>query len=265
MRLLAPLMVTLVATWWLVGCGGAEEKAVEKAEREAGVEEAAPPEEEIEGENFIQGSGNVTRESREVSGFTEVALNGIGTLTIRRTASESLTIEAEDNIIPRLTTEVENGRLTIGVEPNTNIQTTEPINYELTVRDLSTLQMLGAGNIDARSISTDNLEIANSGSGEINLANIDTGSLKLTSGGSGEVKTAGRTGSQDVEVLGSGDYQGEDLKSEEARVDVRGSGEAFLNVSDSLDVRIIGSGSVEYVGDPTISQEILGAGELRRR
>jgi hypothetical protein len=246
MKLFAMLVVTLVAAWLLAGCGADLQNIASDMDT-------------------VEGSGNVIREPREVSGFTEVALTGIGNLTIRHTGSESLTIEAEDNIIPELTTEVENGRLTLGVEPNTDLRPTEPINYELTVKDLNALQTLGAGEIDASSINTDNLEIASSGSGEISVANVEANNLKVTSAGSGEVKTAGRVDSQAVDISGSGRYQAEDLESQEAKVDVEGAGEATVNVTDKLDVSITGSGSVEYVGDPTISQEVRGSGELRRR
>lgn len=60
-----------------------------------------------------QGSGNVTNETRDVSSFSEVALHGTGNLTIKQTGSESLTIEAEDNVLPHIQTDVKNNRLTI--------------------------------------------------------------------------------------------------------------------------------------------------------
>ncbi len=246
MKRSAMLVVTLVAAWLLAGCGA----DLQNIDSDM---------------NTVEGSGNVIRESREVSGFTEVALTGIGNLTIRQTGSESLTIEAEDNIIPELTTEVENGRLTLGVEPDTDLRPTEPINYELTVKDLNALQTLGAGEISAANVEAANLEIASSGSGETSVANVEANNLKVTSSGSGEVETAGRVDSQAVDISGSGRYQAEDLESQEAKVDVNGAGEATVNVTDKLNVRITGSGSVEYVGDPTISQQILGSGELRRR
>jgi hypothetical protein len=247
MKLSTMLMVTLLTAWLLASCGTAEERSV------------------FGGTDIVQGSGNVIRESREVSGFTGVALTGSGNLTIRQTGSESLTIEAEDNIIPKLTTEVANGRLTLGVEPNTDLRSTKPINYELTVKDLNALQTLGAGQIDASSINTDNIGITNNGSGEISVANVEANNLKVTSGGSGAVKMAGKVDSQVVDISGSGRYQAEDLESQEAKVDIKGSAKATVNVIDKLDARISGSGSIEYVGDPTISQEVRGSGELRRR
>ena len=59
----------------------------------------------------VRGSGNVAEEDRAVSGFTGVALAGIGELTIEVGERESLRIEAEDNLMPYLEAEVRNGML----------------------------------------------------------------------------------------------------------------------------------------------------------
>ena len=263
-KLLSTLVVMLLAACLLADCGAAKEKPIERT-KQYGEDEEVGLKNIFGGTNILQGSGNVTTESREVSGFTEVALAGSGNLTIRQTGSDSLSIEAEDNIIPKLTSEVANGRLTLGVEPNTNLWPTKPINYELTVKDLNAIQSLGSGGIYMNSINTDVLGITNNGSGEINLANVEANNLRVASGGSGAVKTAGKVGSQVVGILGSGHYQAEDLQSQEAKVDIKGSAEATVNVTERLDARITGSGSIEYVGNPTISQQVRGSGELRRR
>lgn len=188
-------------------------------------------------------SGNVTSETRDVSGFTEVAFNGTGNLAIRQTGSESLTIEAEDNILPRLKTEVRNNHLTI--EPNTNIQPMETINYELTVKDLRALEVDGAGSIDASDIKTD--------------------SLQVTTGGAGNISMTGEADSQDVDISGAGSYRAENLESKRAKIDLSGAGHAVVKVSDALEANISGLGSVEYIGNPTVSQNITGFGNITAR
>ncbi len=187
-------------------------------------------------------SGNVTSETRDVSGFDEVELRGIGNLSIRQTGSESLSVEAEEDVLPKIRTEVVNNRLIIGPEPNTNIQTTEPINYELTVKDLHALEASGSGGINAQDIDTDNLGVSISGSGAVEIS--------------------GRADSQQVGISGSGTYRAEDLRSEEAKITVDGSGSAIVNVSEALDAKVSGSGSVEYIGNPTVEKDVSGAGSV---
>ncbi len=51
----------------------------------------------------IQGSGDVITESRDVSGFDSVSLTGIGRVIITQGDKESLTIEADDNLLEYIT------------------------------------------------------------------------------------------------------------------------------------------------------------------
>ena len=190
-------------------------------------------------------SSSVTSESREVSGFDEVELKGSGNLSIEQAESESLTVEAEEDVLPKIRTEVKNNRLIIGPKPSTSINTTEPINYELTIKDLSALEVSGSGDVEGEDISTDELAV--------------------TMGGTGDVEMSGEADSQEVEISGSGDYRAEDLKTKEAKINVGGSGSAIVNASDELEAGVSGSGSVEYVGDPAIRQDVSGAGEVRKQ
>ena len=194
--------------------------------------------------NIDEELSNVTSESRNVSGFEEVELQGVGSLSIQQTGTESLTVEAEEEVLPKIRTEVENNRLIIGPEPNTSIQTTQPINYKLTVKDLKALKVSGSGNVNAEDISTDELAVILSGAGN--------------------VKIGGETDSQEINISGSGSYQAEDLESKEVKVDVGGSGSTVVNVSDELNAEVSGIGTVEYIGDPTVNQDVSGVGAVRK-
>ena len=192
----------------------------------------------------LRETNNVMSEARDVSGFNEVELKGVGNLSLEQTGSESLTVEAEEDVLPKIRTEVENKRLIISPERNTSINTTKPINYKLAVKDLNSLEVSGSGNVEAEDINTDELAV--------------------TIGGAGDVEIRGSADSQEVEISGSGEYKAGDLESKEANIDVRGSGLATVNVSDELEAGVSGSGSVEYIGDPMVQQEVSGAGEVRK-
>ena len=82
----------------------------------------------------LEGSGRLKRETRDVHDFTDVALSGEGELTVSQTGAESLTIEAEENLLPFLTSSVANGRLSLGTtEP---IRPTKPVHHTVTVKDV---------------------------------------------------------------------------------------------------------------------------------
>jgi hypothetical protein len=191
------------------------------------------------------GSGNLKSESRPVSGFSEVALNGVGHLTVQQTGTESLTIQADDNILPLLTSDVSGNRLTLGTKPNTSFTTDNPINYNLTVKNLTGLFI--------------------SGSGDATGTNINTPSMKVVISGSGSVMLTGQADSQNVTISGSGSYSGDTFSTKTTTITVSGSGDATIAVSDHLDAHVSGSGSIEYVGSPTVNQSVSGSGTIHKR
>ena len=191
------------------------------------------------------GSGNPGTETRPVSGFSNVELAGSGELIIEQTGTESLTIEADDNLLPLLTSEVSGDTLHLGVRPNTTLRPRQPITYRLTVQQLVGLEISGSGNVTA--------------------SKIETTRLRVDISGSGRVTATGNADDQELEISGSGEYRAEDLVSKTLRAQISGSGNAVVNVAESIDVEISGSGSLTYQGDPRISQEISGSGKLIKR
>ncbi|HEX3014576.1 MAG TPA: DUF2807 domain-containing protein, partial [Methanobacterium sp.] len=79
------------------------------------------------GQNAV-GSGNVMNQSQNVSGFNQVSVDGSGTLIITQGDKESLTVEAEDNVLPNIKTNVNNNVLTISFGNHTVVPT-KPIKY----------------------------------------------------------------------------------------------------------------------------------------
>ncbi len=188
---------------------------------------------------------NVAEESRDVSGFDELELKGLGSLSIEHTGSESLTVEAEEDVLPNLKTEVVNNRLIIGPNPGTTIHTTKPINYKVTVEALNALEVSGSGDVQAGGIKTDGLAV--------------------TIGGAGNVTIGGEAHEQEVDISGSGDYRAEALASRVVKIGVSGAGSAIVNASEELEANVRGAGSVEYVGAPTVDQDVSGAGRVSKR
>ncbi len=210
-----------------------------------------------------RGSGTMTSETREVSGFTEVALEGSGTVLIDVDGTESLTIEAEDNLMSYLTSDVSNGRLTLGTKGA--ISATREIVYTVSAAALDGVSIGGSGHIEAGDLSTDAFEAEISGSGTITLEGVDLDSFDASISGSGAIEVSGATGDLTVSIPGSGSFTGDMLEATTGRVQIDGSGNAVVNVSGTLDAEVNGSGSIEYLGSPQITSSVNGSGSIRAR
>jgi Putative auto-transporter adhesin, head GIN domain len=190
------------------------------------------------------GSGNVVSESRNVSGFTKIDLTGAGEVTIDQNGTEALTIEADDNLMPKVTSEVVEGTLRLGERSNL-ISLTKPVKYRVSVKDLTGLMISGSGTVTAAKITSSRLAV------DIN--------------GSGRVTAGGSVDNQDLMISGSGDYQAKDLQTKITTVKISGSGDAAVSVSDSLDIQMSGSGKLTYYGNPPqVTQQISGSGRVSK-
>ncbi len=212
----------------------------------------------------IRGSGHVIQENRAVHGFNQVNFGGSGELDIRQGNEESLSIQADDNILPYIRSDVENGRLVIGFERGVSVSTSSPIRYTLMVKDLNALDLSGSGKTHTGPLRSQDFNVRLSGSGEIRMDALDAATLAADISGSGNMEIPGKVDRQQVRISGSGRYHAPDLASQSADVVVSGSGDCTLRVEQNLSARISGSGSVEYYGNPSVTKRVSGSGSVRR-
>jgi hypothetical protein len=210
-----------------------------------------------------RGSGDLTSETREVDEFTGVALEGEGRVEIEVGDSSSLTIEAEDNLLPFLTSEVSGGVLVL--DTTREVDPTEDIVYHLTTTDVERLQVSGSGQIDAPVVGGDAVAIGVSGSGEVRVDDATANDIRVDISGSGFVEIAGDADNLDVTISGSGSLDAEALTVMTAEVTIPGSGDVVIDVVDHLDVVVSGSGTVEYLGSPEVDSNITGSGSVDSR
>ncbi len=214
---------------------------------------------------IVSGSGELTSETREVHDFERVELSGVGTLYLTQGAEENLRIEAEDNVLPKIETRVRGNTLEIGFgdrDWSNIIQPTKPIKYFLTVKNIDSVSISGAGKVVAESLETTELALNSSGAGDIEIDHLAAKSLNVSLSGAGNCELAGEVSNQVISISGAGNYQASDLQSQVTSVAVSGMGSVDLWVEDALDVAISGAGSVKYYGRPTITQDISGAGDV---
>jgi hypothetical protein len=193
----------------------------------------------------IRGSGIVKTESRSATEFSSIAFKSEGKVTVRQTGKESLTISAEENLLPLLETRVTNHILSIGTVNNANINPTKSIEFAIEVKSLEGFNMTGAGHIEAKGIQGKHLTIALTGAGDMSIE--------------------GAADSLDLNLEGVGNYNGESFKTKQAKVHSEGVGSAVLNVSDQLDVSASGIGAVEYIGSPRVQKSGEGLGHVKQR
>lgn len=217
------------------------------------------------GERSLTGSGKVVTQERPVGSFTKLDLAAIGEMDIEQGDTPKLIVEADDNVIDKIKTDVEGDTLVIHMEGQIKVLPVSTIRYHLTVPSLELIRVSGLGVINAPAMNETNFEADVSGGGSINLAGLTADSLKVDISGLGNLKVgAGQLSDQTIVINGGGGYEAPDLASKQANVQIPGLGSATLRVSDLLQVKISGGGQVRYYGNPQVEKEISGLGSVEK-
>ena len=83
---------------------------------------------------IIQGSGSTVRQERSIQGVDEIKLSGVGKLILKQGESESLVIEADENILPHIVSQVEGDTLSIHPEDHALLRSKSEIIYHVTLQ-----------------------------------------------------------------------------------------------------------------------------------
>lgn len=223
---------------------------------------------QVYGLNVVRGSGDVITESRTVSDFNNIELNGAGKLIITQSSTESLEIEAEENIIDELMSDVQGDTLSLGYTSRfwrRSIIPNRTIIYYLNVIDLDEITLNGANELEIDTLDTTSLEITLNGAGRVDIDELLAQNLTVNVAGTGTATIAGQVESQEINIDGAGNYQAGDLQTQNTVIQIDGLGNSTVWALDTLDITINGGGSLNYYGTPNVTQDINGLGDINNR
>jgi Protein of unknown function (DUF2807). len=199
------------------------------------------------GSGGVSDSGNTKTESRASGSFRSLKSQISGKVTVRHGDAAGITVEADENIVPLITSEIINNELTIAAKGS--YSTSRPIKISVIVPEGQPLP-----------------DLILLGSGDISMHDIDQSLLAVTLSGSGDINLSGRVARVDLTLQGSGDIDARRLKSEEVVVSLMGSGDIEAYATDKATVKLVGSGDVVISGSPkNVSSSSVGSGDVSIR
>ncbi len=209
------------------------------------------------------------RETISVGDFDEVTMKIGGTVYITQGDKNEVILEGDQDDIEEVNVEVRGGELTIESSRRSRWSFWNSSNVRLdvyvTVKELKSVTVSGSGDIVGQNaIKTNDFRARVSGSGDIEME-LDSRTVDTGISGSGNIELSGSATSGRLSISGSGKLLAENLRLDDFEVRISGSGRGSITVYGELDVRISGSGSVYYSGDPTgVNSSISGSGKVRR-
>jgi hypothetical protein len=239
----------------------------------------------------IKGNGNIITKKRDISAFSKINIKNGWDLVLSQSEEYSLKIEAEENLIDIVVTEIEDGVLNI--YSNINIQKSKRRRLHLSFRELNSikasgscdiisetpiqsnifkLDLKGSSDVDKLSfqgnklignfkgssdvkinfISSADIEIVATGSSDIELTNIDAEKCNLKLSGSSDAILNGKVTNLEINASGNVNIESYNLKAINGKLDLSGSSDAEMNITKSLEINLSGESDLELIGNPKI-------------
>ena len=208
----------------------------------------------------ITAQGDYIEESFNLEDFARIQLSLPAEVILEQGDDQSVVVEGYESVIDHLNTNIRNGEWDIKLDRcSRNIK---DLVIHITLPHLDAVKVSGSGSVFSTNTFTGSgIDIDISGSGKVDMA-IDVLSLDGRISGSGDLILEGNGENVDYRISGSGKYRGFNLDSKNTTMDISGSGDAEVLVSDLLEVRISGSGDVFYKGKPQLDVRVSGSGRV---
>jgi Putative auto-transporter adhesin, head GIN domain len=192
----------------------------------------------------IRGSGIRSSEKRDLPAFNAVDTTGAYQVEVMCQKPASFEIEADDNILPLIKTEVRDGVLYVSNQQHYN--SAKAVALRIGLPEL--------------------ISVSSRGAGEITVQDANSNDLKIASTGAASIKAAGKVKNATISSTGAGDIDTSRLQAERARVTVAGAASVTVYVTEQLDVSVSGVGSVSYSGNPkTVNKSVSGIGSVNKK
>ena len=189
----------------------------------------------------VKGSGAMKSEVRETAEFNGVDVGGVFVVDITAGKDFAVEVEADDNLLQYVRTEVRGDVLTIA--------TTERIKSRNGIR--------------VRISAPDILSVNSSGAAEVSLTGVNNPFLKIDTSGASKIKLDGNTADLKIDVSGASIIDASSLKAQNATVGASGASRVDVFVTGRLASEASGASKISYHGNPTsVSKNSSGASRI---
>ena len=212
----------------------------------------------------MDASGNIVTETRHTGNFTGIDAGNAFEVEVKNGSATEITVEADDNIIKDIETEVSGNTLNIKLKNGFRFSNGH-FKVFVTAPNINTLKSSGAATINIKNVlkNDDKMTLEASGASSIN-GEITAPETSVDASGAATINVTGRTKNYEVEASGSSNVKTAGLMSETSKVNSSGAASVGVYSSLSLTVDASGASNVQYSGAGNAVIKTSGAGNATK-
>lgn len=192
----------------------------------------------------VHGSGKMATEQRPITDFEAIDVGGVFQVELVAGKDYSVEVEADDNLLPLIETEVRGGTLHIQLEKK--VKTSNDLRVRITAPNIEKIEASGASKITASGLNNESLSVDCSGASRVNVS--------------------GQTASLSVEISGASSVNATELTAVNGDIDASGASRVDVNVTGELKSEASGASKITYSGQPrNVEKRQSGAASVTQR
>ncbi len=210
----------------------------------------------------VSGSGNIEKETRTVSSFDALDISNAFDVYLTQGNKESLVIEADDNILKHIYTEVVAGKLKIYTKGN--IRRIKTMKAYISFKKLDEIELSCAVEIHGENaMKFEDLTIDASGASEIYLK-LTADRVYLDLSGASEIEFSGSANELVVDASGASEIKAIDFEVDDCILEASGACSVKVFANRNLEVDASGASTVRYKGSPSVEIDVSGVSSVKR-
>jgi hypothetical protein len=207
-------------------------------------------------------TGNFIKEERNVGNFTKLDIGGAFKVYLSQGDHEKLVIEADDDEIKEIITEVVGNKLRIYTDSDWGMNFHEMTIY-VTFKDLDYIGFSGAVEVTGENtLNFTDLEMDVSGAAEIDME-IKADRFEAEFSGASEIDFRGSCKTGHFELSGASEFDAEGIEFQDLNIEVSGASEAKVWATGTLEIDASGASDIRYKGNPKVSIDESGASSVK--
>ncbi|GAB3825356.1 head GIN domain-containing protein [Pontibacter rugosus] len=210
----------------------------------------------------LRGNGKIATQNRNVSGISGIDVSGGFMVEVTQGSNEGVRLEAEENLLDNIKTEVRNGVLHIYNDKS--LSSSKSMKAYITLKDLKSIDISGGVKVVGNStFKSPSLKIDMSGGSSVKLT-VDTKEIKADMSGASKVELTGKTDVMTMGMSGASKVDATALEANEVRVQASGASNVKVYANKTLDINASGASVVYYKGSPSITSDVSAAARVSR-
>lgn len=210
----------------------------------------------------IKGNGDIVTEDREITDeFTEVSATEGLHVFVTQADNFEITVEADENVIDLVGTDIKNGKLKIHAIENIGRATKK---VYVSMPNIDALKGSSGANLTTENeIKSDNLEIDGSSGANMTIKLL-ADKVNIDAGSGANIDLSGKVETAYIDAGSGANIRAKDLMTRDCNAEASSGANIKVQVSDQLTADVSSGGNISYSGEANVSKNKSVSGSVHK-